>query len=398
MPSKPWIRRWQPLKHRWHAAALLTLVVGPLFYLTRTPPERINVDTDPVAMTAWHLVNEGTIDLRAFDTRGNPFVREYDSGRMLSNRPLGLWTLTVPAYVLSDGAYSPEPSTVLAVVITTGAVVVMLLLLWRVVEPTWAIAGTGVFALGTATWPISSSEIWPHGPGQLLLGLGLLALASDRSWLAGVASAAALLVRPVTASIAALTALRQVQRSRWRSGFAIALPVAGALVGLVVYNAWAFGNPSISGGYSSAFSENLSGSPLTKTLRHLADSLISAHNGLLLWSPIVLVAALGLKRSWSQIPTWARDGLIGGVVYFLLHARLNRASGGLPFNYRYALEPLTVAWPALVIATRQLFTENERWRRVVVVAVAASIVVQGLMAVGYECEEVPGSDHMCSIL
>lgn len=373
-------------------------MVAPLYYLTRTPPEQINVDAEPVAMTAWHVAHDGTVDLRGFDTRDNYFIREQDSGRVLSNRPVGLWAVTLPAYLLSSAPYSPEPSTLWSVAIAVAAVTVMLLLLWRVVDPTWALIGSGVFALGTATWPISSAEIWPHGPGQLLLGLALLALVSERSWLAGVASATALLVRPVTAVLPGLAVLARAARGQTRTASAIAVPVGVALVGLLLYNAWAFGSPSVSGGYGSGFTDRLSGSPATTFLGNLTDSLVSPENGLLLWSPIVAVVALGLRASWSSTPGWAREALIGAIVYFLLHARLNRASGGLPFNYRYALEPLTLAWPALVISAQRLVGRGDRWRHLLIVGACASIVVQGLMAFGYECREVPGSDDMCSIL
>jgi hypothetical protein len=79
---------------------------------------------------------------------------------------------------------------------------------------------------------------------------------------------------------------------------------------------------------------------------------------------------------------------VAGLVYLLVHPRLNRASGGLPYDYRYPLETLTLATPALVLGARAFVSGAELRRKVVVVTVAASLLLQGTVAFTYECDEI----------
>jgi hypothetical protein len=383
------------------SSLLVLVVVLPLYLLTMTPAGDINVDAEPVAVPAWHLVQFGTVDLEGFhEADGNPFIGPGAEGRVVSNRPLLLSLLTVPAYVVTnDDTYTPDPSTVSAALITTAAVLVLHLVLRRVVPPPWALGGALVFALGTATWPISSSQLWPHGPGQLVAALVLLALASGRVAWAGLAAGVGVLARPVTAVAPLVLALYAAVQRRWRDAIVLVVPSGLAIVATVAYNAWAFGEPSLSGGYASHFRESLTDQSPLGFARNVANMAVSPANGLFLWSPIVLVALVGLRRSWSSTPDWARQAAVAGLAYMLVHLRLNRASGGLPYDYRYPLEPLMLAAPALVLGVRA-FLPGPEWRqRVVVLAVGASLMFQGTMAITYDCDEIVDYELAeCSLL
>ena len=124
--------------------------------------------------------------------------------------------------------------------------------------------------------------------------------------------------------------------------------VALGLVGS--YNRWAFGSFSISGGYASTFRDNITGQSPLDYLGNVVDMAVSPQNGMLFWSPVILVCLIGMWHSWS---TRRRTGPGGapcaGLVYLLVHLRLNRASGGLPYDYRYPLEGLVLAAPALAL-------------------------------------------------
>lgn len=373
----------------WSGALILLLLVFPLYLATMANAAEVNLDTDPAALPAWQLVQHNTMDLSGLVLDDNPFILDTDAGRVMSDRPPGLSVLAVPAYLLTDDAtYSPDPSTVTAVLVAMGAVLVMHLVLRRCASPRWAIGGALVFGLCLATWPISSVQLWPHGPGQLLLGLAMLALASRRPALAGLAMGLEVLVRPLAAIVPAVLAGLALWQRRWRDSGLLVLPAVVGLGVLLAFNDWAFGTPSISGGYGSHFRDSLTDQSLFGYLRNVAAMLLSPRNGLLLWSSVLIPALLGLRQSWSATPEWARHAAMAGLVYLLVHPRLNRASGGLPYDYRYPLEALTLAAPALVLGMRAFLDGAELRRRIVVATVAASLLLQGTVAFTYECEEV----------
>jgi hypothetical protein len=307
--------------------------------------------------------------------------------------------VAVPAYVVTnDEVFNPDPSTVTASVVAIASIFLLLVVLRRCTSEAWAVGGALAFALGTATWPISAGQLWPHGPGQLAAVLVLLALSSGHPAGAGAASALGILVRPVTAIVPAVLAIGALLRRQVREAIAIALPGALALVLVVVYNRWAFGSYSLSGGYQSMFRENVTEQTAWKYLQHVAAMVGSPKNGVLFWSPVVIVALLGLPRGWRVAPPWARQAAVAGLVYLLVHLRLNRASGGLPIDYRYPLEPMMLAAPLGVMAV-QAFVVGAEWRRrVLVLALGASVFLQGAMALSYECDPLPNGDAECGVL
>lgn len=378
---------------------LVLAVVLPLYLLTMVDAVDINVDAEPAAMPAWHLVQHGTVDLDGFDTNGNPFIARTTEGRLMSDRPLALSLLAVPAYLATnDATYTPDPSTVTAALLTLASVLVLHRVLRRCLPAEWALGGALVFALGTASWPISSTQLWPHGPGQLAAGLLLLALSGGHPAAAGLAAGAGVLVRPVTAVVPVVLAAGAAWRRRWWEAVRLALPAAAALAAVATYNRWAFGTFSISGGYASTFRDNITDQSPLAYLGNVLDMAVSPQNGMLLWSPVLAVAALGLRHSWGTTPDWARRGAVAGLAYLLVHLRLNRASGGLPYDYRYPLEAVALALPALVLAGRALVERRAVFRQVLVAGVFASVLLQGIVALTFECVDVPGGDAQCSLL
>jgi Glycosyltransferase family 87 len=368
---------------------LLLLLVLPLYLLTMVDAGDVNVDTDPGALPAWQLVQHGTMDLSGLRLDDNPFIFPTDSGRVMSDRPPGLSLFVVPAYALTnDPTYSPNPSTLSSALIAMAAVLVLHLVLRRCVPPWWAFGGALAFAVCLATWPISSTQLWPHGPGQLLFALALLALASRRPALAGLAMGVEVLVRPIGAVVPAVLSGYALWQRRWRDAVVLAVPAVVGLIAIVLYNSWAFGEPSISGGYGAHFRDSLTDQSLLGYFRNLSNMIVSPTNGLLLWSPILIPALLGLRRSWSATPEWARQAAVAGLVYLVIHPRLNRASGGLPYDYRYPLETLTLAAPALVLGARAFLQGVELRRRILVVTAAAALLLQGTVAFTYHCDEV----------
>jgi hypothetical protein len=374
------------------------LVLVPLYLWGMTPADEVNLDAEVAALPAWRLAQRGSIDLTGVETV-NRFVVPASDDRLVGDRPLALSLIAVPAYlVTNDATFSPTPASVTALAFTASAMGVMHVVLRRLLPFGWAVGATFALALGTATWAVSAAELWPHGPGQLMVALSMLAASSGRTVLTGIALAGAVLLRPVAAVFAAVTSIRHLLRRRWLVIAAITLPAVIALALVAAYNAWTFGGGlSISGGYSSGFRENATGQPLTEYLTNLWELFVSRENGLLLWSPVVAVAALGLRRSWSTTPGWASDAALAGLVYVLVHARLNRASGGLLLDYRYPLEPLTLATPALALAARSLLERHRWWRHAIMLSLSMSIALQGLVAVRFSCDDTARGDS-CSVV
>lgn len=367
---------------------LLVAVLLPVYWLTAVFGAEINVDAEAAALPAWNLAVRGELDLRDVDT-ANPWLVEGDD-RVASNRPPGLWLLAVPFYLVAGGdEFRPGPSTAAAVVLTLAALVVVHLLLRTLVPGRWALGATFVLALGTATWPISSAQLWPHGPAQLLLAVGLLAALHRRAVIEGAAATWLILLRPVLAVVpAALLALRARRRAAGTVPLAIALAVG--LTTIVLYNAWMFGEPSLSGGYQDTFRENLRGQHPVAYVGNLLAFFVGPDNGALVWSPVLVVGIAAAVATWRELPAWTRDAALAGLAYLVVHARLNRASGGLPFDYRYPIEAITLATPALVLAVhRSGYVARTVPRIVLGLAIAAGVVLQGMVAVTSECEPDP---------
>jgi len=393
----------------WRSVLLLLAVVVPVYAATAEyDPTDLNVDVEAAALPAWNLAVRGTTDLASIDAdrhpaaaralARNPWIGSGEEGTF-SNRPVGLWAVAVPAYLLSGvDDYRAWPATVTAISLTSLAMVVVLLTLRALVPSRAAWLGAAGLALLTATWPISSSQLWPHGPGQLFAAVALLAAAQHRRALSAVAFAGAGLVRPVTVVMPGAIALLHALRRRWAWAAALGVATLTAIVATVAYNAATFGAPSLSGGYSSGFRENLVGQGVTDYVANLWGFFFSVRHGLAWWTPVLVPAAIGLRHVWGVQPDWVRHGLLAGLAYIAVHARLNRVSGGLPFDYRYPLEPLVLAWPAVVQGTRCALRRSRPLHLATVAAIGVSLALQGLMATTADCATQAGSSEaVCSL-
>ncbi|MBT8202700.1 MAG: hypothetical protein KJO87_05275, partial [Acidimicrobiia bacterium] len=238
----------------WQTFLLVMVPVAVLYLLTmQTSDVESNFDSVASALPAWRLAQFGDLDLSQFEDL--PFIFDV-GGSVVSNRPPGIAFLATPLYWLfgSDTFTGVTPSllpaTATAALASAGAVGVLHLVLRRLTGPKAATGAALVFAVGTSTWSISANELWPHGPAQLALALAVLGLAGGRYFGSGLAFGASLLIRPVTALIAAVAGLVQGWVSR--SARVVVLIGAGSAVGLaalLLYNqtvldTWSIAPPS----------------------------------------------------------------------------------------------------------------------------------------------------------
>ena len=378
------IVEWFREEQRWHILALLILLL-PLFVWNARWDETANPDSEAAAVAAWQLSEKGTLDLSEYepitenlDTLDIWFVPGRDN-TIVSNRPPGLIGIAFPSYFVGGSSrFSVVPSTVTAMVLTMASLVVVWWLLRGLTDPRFATVATGVLALGTTTWAISSAELWPHGPDQFWASIALIGLSTRGFALAGAGFALCVLTRPITGVFAAVSGIVEAWRQRsTRPALIIAAVTAVGVVLLLAYNWVIFGGFSFRGGYSSAVAAGaVERFTILEYARNVFSMFVGVPNGFLLLSPVLGVATFGLIRYWKQVPGWARSGALAALAYLLVHAFLNRASGGLPVMYRYPLEAITLASAALGFAAWTMARESRLGRRFLLVTAVLSIVIQ----------------------
>jgi hypothetical protein len=312
---------------------VLILVFAVAAVVFSISPVITNYDSYSYFPTAVSIVNRQTLSLNAYRPV-QVVATNYGVGR--SNRRLITyfpWPVAVfatPAVVVIDLIHlvgGPSADSIVAnhaqigslvqlwsaSIVTALACAVLALLAYRRLtgdtktRRRLAVACGLVFAFGTSAWSTASRSLWQHGPSLLMLALGLLAL--DRifprneteptrlpplaAFAAGAAFMAAVTVRPLNAMALALVAVLIL----WKARRAIGMYVVGSLVVVVPWLAITEAN------YGSLLQ------PYDKTSRlglrstffeSIAANLVSPARGILIFSPIVLVAGAGLATAWRR--------------------------------------------------------------------------------------------------
>lgn len=240
-----------------------------------------------------------------------------------------------------------------------------------------------VAALGTGVWSIAADMLWQHGPAMMGIAGGVFFASRGRHWSSGLGFAFAILVRPHTALVAAAVGVTMsVRRRTLRPALAIGATSVLGLMGVVAYNRVVFGRASISGGYGGGFADQLANSPATVLFERLVGVFIDGQVGMFIYSPVLIVAFLGLWRARKETPDWALGAAIGGALYLLVQIRANRISGGDGFfGYRYPLEALMAAAPMLALGARAWVADDGFRRRLLMMVAGASIAIHGYGAV-----------------
>ncbi len=169
-----------------------------------------------------------------------------------------------------------------------------------------------IFAFGTSAWSVVSRTLWQHGPSMVLLTLTLWLLVRaqtkpQRVQYAGLTLALAYVTRP-TNSVAVLACslwvLLLYRRWLWRYvGWAAVVAIPFIAYSFTTYHAWL---PP----YYRAFTL-LSGATFGEAL---IGHWLSPSRGLLIFSPILALAIMGVWRKIQQ-HTWQRlDTLFVGII------------------------------------------------------------------------------------
>lgn len=368
--------------------ALWLLIALPVaaVYLVSAHWTMNNADSVAAAAPAWTLVHMGTLHLEnAHSLYINPWYMHGAHGHLVSSRMPGVIFIGVPmqAALAWSGLGAMAPSVATASLVAAAAVANMTLLLRRLSNARLAVIGGVVVAFGTAMWTVAGAELWTHGPDVLWLSAGLLALAKRRVLLAGLLFAPAAATRPHLVVVIAIVGLFVAwsRRSLWPL-FQLGIPAFAGLGAVVAYNMYAFGEKTLSAGsYQYATHNAISGyAGPTTSMWHtwgttLAGLLFSPMRGVLPYTPLVLLALVGLRESWRQLPDWARGAALGGVAYLLVQARINSADGGFGYyGSRLTLETTFLLAPLVFVSARALWVRGHRGT--VFVLTATSIVTQ----------------------
>jgi hypothetical protein len=206
-----------------------------------------------------------------------------------------------------------------------------------------SMAAAIAYGLGTSVWSTASLAMWTHTPAVLGFSLTLWALTAGRYGLAGIAAAAACLSRPATGPAAALLGLYLVHRTA-RSGWTsnkdvVRFAVSAALTGLIgiLYNYWLFGNAVGGAPFRTGYWVEELGTTgmFTGSLPvGIAGLTVSPSRGILIYSPIVLVAVFGAVRAWrSSLSTGKGAGPFGAADALLLARYVSLAALAILLTY-----------------------------------------------------------------
>ena len=370
------------------------LVLLSLYLPSATFDYEINIDAGLAAMPAWHLVERGTLEItdqkEFLEARqlGLQNTIEID-GRLYSNRNAGVILWGVPFYAAfspfidADAPMPMYPAAVAGAVAASLAMAVLHVALRRLVTPSAAVVGALVAGLGTGTWAVSADGLWSHGPSQLWLACGLVLVARRWYVASGAALGAALVTRPYNAFAAAAMGLYASWRDR-KVGPALKMGAIAvlALGALVLWNDRIYGIPSVAGGYARYEYTQTAADPTSRSYLGVAWNLgrafLDPQRGMLVYSPFLIMLALGLRRAWSVADDWVRGAALGGLMVLLVQYWVQSGiqGGDYFFSYRYPLEALTLAAPLLTVAWREWIAPVAQRRRIFWMLVGTAVGLQ----------------------
>lgn len=321
-------------------------------------------DTQTAALAAWALGAHHSLNLAhvaaVVNTPKNtaaPLWIFYGAhGWLVSNRFPGAIVMAAPLYAISGSGLSWVPATIAAALAAAGACALLYKVLRRLHGSQLALAGAGAFAFATSNWTVSGRELWEHPGAELMIAAGMLAFLSRRWAWSGLAFGATILFRPHLGFGVAVMCLGilWIER-RWRPTIIFAVSAIPGLAGFLAWEWLLFGRITTTG-YSDI---TPGGKGPLDFLDNIAGTLVSPQRGLLICSPIILIAVLGVRQAWRESPRSVRVFTLAGLAYLASQLWLIRYSGGSGFlGYRTDLETLLWCAPLLVsagaIGTRKL--------------------------------------------
>lgn len=393
------------------ALGLLVVVAHGLSPITTSSDSHWTI---PVAVSIAHRGDDDLDEYPWQVAEVQGYAVEWRNGRAFSRYPIGPSLLAVPGVVLHDaiarlvGAPSVEEliaqgravrveAGVASFVVAVVTVLIFVIARCRGIGAGAAAVVALVFAFATPAWSTASRGLWQHGPSMLTLASAMTMLLLARrhdAWaaVAGVPLGLGILMRPTNAI--ALVVLTAYVLVRYRRRLPIMLLASGAVIAaFVAWNLHDFGAPLpayyLPGGMPWV--------PWSEAPGALAGHLVSPNRGLLVFSPVVLLAAAGIA---TQLRRRTVDGLDVALLALLCAHFATISSfqvwwAGHSFGPRYTTDVLPVlAWLAMpaVLALGELRGRRRRTALVVTsLLIGWSFFVQLRAATTWDVWEWNGS-------
>lgn len=339
-----------------------------------------------------------------------PYYLQYTRGHYLSTYPVMPAILSVPIYAIpvflgwTDGSISVQSwnqteivgtllskiSASLAVAISVGVLYLTLLHLTTERSALWI---SLIYAFATSSWAVSSQGLWQSAMSQPLLTLALYFFIKAKKnpryiIYAGISLALSVACRPPNIIFAGIFFAYVIFHHRRQVPYFIIFPtITGTL--LLAYNLYYFGTQT--GGYSSVVAK---GGFAYSQWESLLGLLISPSRGLLIYSPVLIFAFLGLTSVWYK----HRDPLLtytalATILTILFYSTWSGWIGGFSFSYRLLVDLLPGLSLFLAVVWNGIFTY--RWSKVLFLGlVLFSVFAQIVGTFFYPCGwyESPRSD------
>jgi hypothetical protein len=337
-------------------------------------------DTRPTERAAASLVQEGDLDLDEYPEVEEPFARAVGSHRV-SIYPVLSAVLAAPVFALARPFFAlDETGTALAgkaaaALFSSLAAGALFLAVGRRRPQEEAAIAAVLFAVGTSVWS-TSQALWQHPAAVLFLSMAVLCMVrsgEDPVWAgrAGLPLALAVAARHADVLLAMVLAVGIALR-RPRQIARLLLWASPAVLFVVLYQWVYFGAPWRHGfeGSLGRFSEPWG-------LGH-AGLLVSPAKGLLVFTPLVVVAAAGMVRAFRRGERWLVGTLAAAVAaHWLLMGRWSEWHGGESWGPRM----MTDALPLLFLFLPEGF---DLLPSVGPALAALSVAVQALGAFAYD--------------
>ena len=336
--------------------------------------------------------------------KGVPYYLVYVRGHYMSRFPIMPAILSVPVYAipvalgLTDGNASvlgythteivgtllSKISASLAVAFSVG---ILYLTLLRLANPTAALSIALVYAFATSSWSVSSQGLWQSSISQSLLALTLYFLVLGQVVYASIPLALSVACRQPTLIFAVAFFIYVARYHRTKLlAFSIFPVVLGGL--LLTYNLYYF--ESLAGPYSmgAAGIEKFT----TPQWDAFLGLLISPSRGLLVYSPVLAFAFVGLVSAlWERRNPLLTSTAIASLLLILLYSAWSSWHGDFSYSYRFLVDLLPGL--TLFLALMWNWIIARRWRKNLFVASAVfSVFIQIIGSFFYPCGwfETPG--------
>ena len=355
----------------------LGLVVIVLVVYLGTMATRGTNDVESAAVAGWRFATTGSMsldglarhDLGTLSDQATDFLWTTTGagGHEVISRSPGVMVAAIPAYWVwahvgghgsAPEAFTLAPAQVTAVFLTGCALLMLWWALEGLVAPATRTLAVAALAFATPVWTISAGGLYTHSVD--VFGIGGMAWAAhrDRWWLVGLFGGIALWGRLHMVLVVAILGL-VVATLRRRPGIAVrvALPslVLLALAGLFSHAVFGHWRPTGGYGTPSAYAAHAVEADRLRQITNYVGLLVAPDRGLFVWTPVLLLLPLSVRRVWRETPDWVRALSAGGVVYLVVQGLLNGFSGGSGyFGYRLALETLVCGFPLLTLAATRM--------------------------------------------